>query len=136
MRKITLKRFISDKNGTLGKIYEGDRLLWFSLEPPWKNNEKDISCIPEGTYVCHPVTSPKFGFTFEVQVPERESILFHSGNRANDTKGCIVMGKGNTSFIDDFVCIPAVFQSRNAMEEFRKEFQDDKYFFLEVKGVI
>jgi hypothetical protein len=37
--------------------------------------------------------SPRFGRTWEVKdVPERSNILFHQGNTARDTEGCILVG--------------------------------------------
>ena len=65
-----------------------------TLEPEWKNNRADISCIPAGEYVCKRIVSPKFGETFEVtNVPGRENILFHWGNYSLDTHGCIVVAE-------------------------------------------
>jgi hypothetical protein len=39
------------------------------------------------------VQSPKCGETFEVvDVPGRSHVLFHAGNTAGDTEGCILLG--------------------------------------------
>jgi hypothetical protein len=55
--------------------------------------------------------SPKFGETFEIKdVPGRSEILFHSGNRAADTKGCILVGESYGQVHGD----PAVLASRDA----------------------
>ena len=59
-----------------------------TLERPWKNNQRGISCIPAGFYECRRVKSPKFGDTFQVMhVPNRSEILFHKGNLEDDTHG-------------------------------------------------
>jgi hypothetical protein len=73
-----------------------------TLELPWLNNQRRVSCIPEGTYKCVKHKSPKFGSTFWVKdVPERSQILIHVGNFAAsknpktgvpDTLGCILPG--------------------------------------------
>lgn len=65
-----------------------------TLERPWKNNERMVSCIPVGTYTCKRVQSPKFGDTFEVTgVPGRSAILFHKGNLSDDSHGCILVAE-------------------------------------------
>jgi len=86
------------KDITLGSGYlvEGGRniLSFKTLELPWLNNQRRVSCIPEGTYKAIPHTSPKFGKTLWLQtVPGRSEILIHSGNFTRDTLGCILPGK-------------------------------------------
>jgi hypothetical protein len=67
---------------------------WFSLELPWKNNEKYISCIPLGEYVAYKHYSPKFGDTLWIQdVPNRSEILIHPANFHSDLLGCVGIGK-------------------------------------------
>jgi hypothetical protein len=73
-----------------------------TLELPWLNNQRRISCIPEGQYKCVKHKSPKFGNSFWVKdVPGRSEILIHVGNYAAsknpktgvpDTLGCILPG--------------------------------------------
>ena len=54
----------------------------------------DVSCIPEGTYSCKRVNSPRYGNTFEItNVPGRSHILLHPGNVEEDTHGCVILGK-------------------------------------------
>lgn len=73
-----------------------------SLELPWRDNARNISCIPAGTYRCTWHKSPRFGWTYWVRnVPDRSGILFHAGNWAGDTShgyrthswGCILLGR-------------------------------------------
>jgi len=93
--QIKLARFKYTKDRTLGLLMLPDpHAMFFTLEPPWKENAKSISCIPNGQYFCHPQTTQKFGFTWEVQdVPGRSDILFHIGNYPKDTTGCILLGE-------------------------------------------
>jgi hypothetical protein len=82
---------------TLGRIvvFDGNKvkLQIACLELPNLDNRHEVSCIPEGKYEVHKVHSPKFGKCFQVvDVPERDNILFHAGNYASDTKGCILPG--------------------------------------------
>lgn len=65
------------------------------LEPPWRNNERNISCLPEGTYpVTKEETSPGHPYPhFRVHnVPGRSGILWHGGNFFKDTLGCYLPG--------------------------------------------
>lgn len=107
--KLTLKRFTKSKKPTIGGIYEGDTLLCFSLEPPWLDNQQNISCIPDGDYHCIPLHNhvTDAGVTFEwcvrlLGVPDRDGILIHPGNKVKDTKGCILVGN-DLHYVNDFV---------------------------------
>lgn len=81
-------------DGTFGAVLLDGCTFCVSLEPPWYGNQVDVSCIPPGQYHCAPVTSPRFGETYEVMdVPGRSEILFHAGNWARDTRGCIMFGE-------------------------------------------
>ena len=56
--------------------------------------ENDNYKIPAGIYDAYGMTSPKFGTNkLYITVPGRPSILFHGGNDADDTKGCVLVGK-------------------------------------------
>lgn len=65
--------------------------LCFTIELPWRNNRKNISCIPAGTYVLKLRYSLKFKWHLHVQkVPGRTLILFHPANHAIlELQGCI-----------------------------------------------
>lgn len=65
-----------------------------TLERPWKNNTKNISCIPKGTYQCkYTFSLGKLGWCYEVQnVPGRSGIRIHPGNYFFDIEGCILLG--------------------------------------------
>ena len=64
-----------------------------TLELPWKDNARQESCIPEGTYPLIKRQSGKYHEHFHVQdVPGRDMILIHAGNTPKDTYGCIIIG--------------------------------------------
>ena len=80
--------------GTWGVIRHGQVPFVLTLERPWKDNAQHVSCIPAGRYRCRRIKSPKFGVTFEIcDVPNRTSVLLHSGNTLDDTQGCILVGE-------------------------------------------
>lgn len=93
MKQLRLVR-VSEHNGaTLGVLCIGDMPEFVTLEDAWRDNERQISCIPVGRYKIVPRVSPKFGNTWQVMdVPERDHILFHAGNTHKDTHGCILLG--------------------------------------------
>lgn len=130
MIELTLKRLTGKyKEGpVLGVLFIENKLMFTTLEPPWLNNEKKRSCIPNDTYRCVINDSPKFGITYEVRgVPDRSGILFHIGNYSKDTEGCILLGSGfmpNEKGISD---------SEKAMSLFRQIVKSNSSAILTIK---
>lgn len=79
------------RNGTNGLLYMNGQLLCETIELPWKENMKQKSCIPEGTYPLMKRYSQKFGWHLEVlNVPNRSLILIPPANDAQkELRGCI-----------------------------------------------
>lgn len=67
----------------------------YTLELPWLNNAKSISCIPAGKYFVDKQYSGHFGVdTFTVnKVKDRTYIRIHPGNFTSDIQGCILLGE-------------------------------------------
>ena len=78
-------------SGTNGEILYNGNHLCCSIELPWKNNQSEISCIPEGSYRLTKRFSEHLGWHFLVMnVPDRDLILIHAANDAEkELKGCI-----------------------------------------------
>lgn len=90
---LTLNRLSYDPYGTYGVFLVNKKVVCHSYELPWMGNVRDRSCIPDGSYPCRKVVSPRFGNAFYVDdVPSRSGILIHVGNTAEDTRGCILPG--------------------------------------------
>ena len=83
--------------GTFGVMIDDDRgiPIHTTLERTWKNNEPNVSCIPEGEYLCKRWRSMKHPNTFEITgVKGRFACLFHRGNIDDlDSEGCILVGE-------------------------------------------
>lgn len=79
------------KGGTNGKISYQGALICESIELPWRNNKRSISCIPEGRYRLIKRMHPKHGLQLALSiVPNREGILIHPANFAlRELQGCI-----------------------------------------------
>lgn len=102
MITLKLKRQASSDTGTPGVLIFPDGSQLHTLELPWRNNIRQKSCIPEGSYRCQITQSPRFGRIYTVTgVEGRGNILIHSGNYAGDVdkgykshvQGCILLGK-------------------------------------------
>src|SRR5690242_6247100 len=78
---LLIKRIAMTPEYTLGVfLNEGISPLCLTLERPWLNNQKSISCIPKGEYQISRTVRPKHGMCFEVlNVPNRSDILIHKG---------------------------------------------------------
>jgi hypothetical protein len=80
---------------TIGIISAPGMTPLFTLELPWKNNQKNISCIPRGLYPLEIVNSTKnkdIGKAYEIIVPGREDIQIHIANYPRQIQGCVALG--------------------------------------------
>jgi hypothetical protein len=105
--RLTLKRHTSGPNSTLGRLYIDGDFACYTLENPWLNNERRVSCIPAGEYELglrkeggwHARALTKFergfhkGMLEVLDVPNRSYILIHWGNYPSNTQGCILVGE-------------------------------------------
>ncbi|WP_339919650.1 DUF5675 family protein [uncultured Flavobacterium sp.] len=94
--------------GTQGALEWNGTLVCYAIELPWLQNQRRISCIPEGEYVLQKRFSPKFKWHIHLKnVPGRDFILIHPANDAKkELLGCIApvtkhtgKGKGSASRI-------------------------------------
>ena len=116
MADLLLKRVALTLDATYGVLIgAGNVPFAVTVERPWLDNAPRESCIPMGVYACKRVQSPKFGNTFEVaNVPGRSHILFHGGNTAADSLGCILVGHG----FDPVGGVDGIVQSKKEFAEF------------------
>ena len=133
--KLIIIRVSECQHGTWGVLLDWDFMrnsstpFAVTLEPRWRNNAKNISCIPAGKYTCRRIISPKFGNTFEiVDVPDRTHILFHKVNKQSDTLGCIGVAE-EYGTLDG---IPAILQSGKGFKEFLDKTKGVSEFDLEI----
>ena len=114
---LIIRDTFSEKS-TLGKLFINGELFCDTLELPYINNERSISCIPAGKYKVRLRTAREsatrdYLHLLVQDVPDRDYILFHRGNSAKDTRGCILVGNGRKQDI--------VENSRLAMDLIIKE---------------
>ena len=92
-----------EAQSSLSKERAGGETLYLcdTLEPQWrdyKNGARKImgrSAIPEGRYAVVITYSPKMEqwLPLLLNVPKFSGIRIHAGNTAEDTEGCILVGK-------------------------------------------
>jgi|TARA_R110000824_G_scaffold365346_2_gene553843 hypothetical protein len=97
---LLLIRDTFSENSTMGELFLNGERMCDTLELPYKDNQRSISCIPSGEYKVR-MRYPRESATREYlhllikEVPNRDYILFHRGNTAKDTRGCILVGLGS-----------------------------------------
>ncbi|MGC1631631.1 MAG: DUF5675 family protein [Gelidibacter sp.] len=77
--------------GTNGTLTLNGHFVCFTIELPWRENSRNISCIPEGAYELQPRYSDKHKAHLQVlDVFNRSQILIHAANEAlEELQGCI-----------------------------------------------
>ena len=103
---------------TIGELFLNGERFCDTLELPYRDNQKSISCIPTGEYKVR-LRLPRESATRHYihllvkDVKDRSHILFHRGNTAKDSRGCILVGQGTQQDI--------VYNSTLAMDLLIKE---------------
>lgn len=118
-----LDRVKQNHQGVAGYLYRNDTLVCATLEPPLTRDKHPA--IPTGTYPLHYTMSPRLKVMTPrlMEVPGRDGILIHAGNRIEDTDGCILVGMkwayGESGFF--------LAQSRSAREIVYGMVREDTY---------
>ncbi len=140
MRHAILRRRRSGEQGTLGVLDVPGLPPIHVMEPPWRGNRRNRSCIPAGLYEVVPHLSPRHRRCLLVtQVPGRSHILFHAGNLGGDvergwhthTSGCLLPGLRQGRMTVDGRRQRAVLASRTAFRRLM-DWAGDRPFALEI----
>ena len=88
------------KKSTIGELFLNGERFCDTLELPYRDNQRSVSCIPTGSYkvrMRYPRESATRNYLHLLvqEVKDRSYILFHKGNTAKDTRGCILVGQGS-----------------------------------------
>lgn len=141
MREATVTRFYFDSKETLGTLTstnENKSFVCKVLELAWLNNQSNVSCVPEGRYLCKYTRSNRMSnaaghdvFTYEVMdVPNRAGIRVHSANFAPQLLGCLALGDAHKDINSDQEL--DVVHSGNTIAAF-VEFMNKEDFLLTIK---
>ena len=99
MINLLLIRDTFSKESTIGELFLNGERICDTLENSWQDNQRNVSCIPEGVYPVR-LRLPRESGTRDYihllvkEVKDRDYILIHIGNTAKDTSGCILVGLG------------------------------------------
>ena len=129
---------------TLGEAYlysNEDKLFAFkTLELPWRGNERNVSCISEGTYEVVRRFSQKYKHHLHITgVAGRSLILIHWGNYAGsvnpatghpDIKGCILVGRHHKDIDGDG--IKDITSSKDTFNKLMSYIEDNDVIELEI----
>tara|TARA_R110001632_G_scaffold3448_2_gene15425 strand:+ start:73 stop:507 length:435 start_codon:yes stop_codon:yes gene_type:complete len=97
-KRVVLQRVWMDENQSTGSLIVLDKFrqpIYISpcIERGDRNNERNVSNVPTGTYPLVWENSPKFGMVWELKdVPNRSECKIHSANMWDEINGCIAPG--------------------------------------------
>jgi len=96
---LILRDTFSDES-TIGELFLNGERFCDTLELPYRDNQRSISCIPVGEYkvrlrYARESATRNYLHLLVEDVKDRSYILFHRGNTAKDTRGCILVGQGS-----------------------------------------
>ena len=100
-RLLVLQREHHDLDKTEGYLYTAEN-TYNTIELPDRNNAKNISCIPTGTYTWQKIHRSSNGqpALWIRDVPNRTEILIHYGLHPSHSQGCILIKEIN-KFINE-----------------------------------
>lgn len=95
--KINVKRTFKGQEYTIGKLYIDGHYLCDTLEDTVRPAGIKIAgktAIPAGTYKVKKTMSPRFKKVLPeiLNVPGFSGVRIHSGNSADSTEGCVLLG--------------------------------------------
>lgn len=125
LRTVFVGRYPELAFGTFGELsIANHQFKCKTVERPWLNNKKLVSCIPIGTYTAKWEYSPKFKMhLWELKgVPGRDETKFHAANTYMDLEGCI--GVGDAFGVSGTTW--AVLNSRATLEKFHEVLKDEQ----------
>jgi hypothetical protein len=129
---IIINRLHETDDSTFGVLQINNFPFCMTLEPSWRNNKINESCIPIGRYPAERYKSYTYGKTLKIlYVPDRTDILFHVGNFPYNTKGCILLGE----YAGQFDIHRGIFNSLRVIKRFRDMIEYHQEFNIIVKGI-
>ncbi len=136
--ELTLTR-VYKSGGTNGTLTLNGHFVCFTIELPWKENQKEVSCIPEGKYELKPRYSQKLKRHLEVlDVFNRSQILFHPATNAlEELQGNIApvmhltgIGTGIYSRFALDKLLSIIFQAKDRKEKITLDINSNRYEYL------
>ncbi len=133
MKTAFLIRDYVGRDCVMGTLYI-DGHVFQTLEPPWKDNKRNVSCIPSEVYRCGFMSrssSGKYRNVYHIkEVEGRSGILIHNGNIVKHTKGCLLLGN-RRGWLNRS---RAVLSSRSAMNKFARILKNQSFNLMVFGG--
>ena len=63
------------EEGTNSALFVNGQFLGFAIELPWLNNQRNVSCIPEGEYELKARFSERFKHHLQVMDVQKRSLI-------------------------------------------------------------
>jgi len=147
----TIRRGKSQPWGTPGKLVSNAGFMCDTLELPWRNNLRGVSCIvAPDSYIGYPWESPTLGRTVIRLIDKngRKDCLLHNGTWAGDTgldidgdgkagdlvtqvHGCTLVGRGFGMIQrPDGAMQMGIYKSKDTLAELIKHFGPGQHSFL------
>lgn len=82
-----------DEDATHGVMIMPDGEMLDTLERKWANNQRNISCIPEGQYRIKRDRTGRHQWFSVQNVPDRTFIELHEGSLPSHSDGCILLSR-------------------------------------------
>lgn len=115
---------------TLGTVILPSGRVIHSIERPWLNNKRNVSCYPEGSYLAKWLErsgSGKYKRVWHIQnVPNRTGILWHVGNLVRQSLGCTLPGLKHGKLYG----LPAVLSSGAGLNAMRRELEGQDFILV------
>jgi len=137
---IRIERMGSLPWGTFGTLYLPDGTHYRTVEPVWQYNVQGVSCIPAGDYFMALRRSPivertskaEHRFGWEIKpVPNRSLIMIHPGNWAEDSNGCVLVGRAHAVISGK----PGVSASRAAFSDLMKRLAERDEWGISIRWI-
>jgi hypothetical protein len=121
---------------TLGSMYWNGVVVAKTLELPWKENRRSVSCIPEGIYKVikqPPKADRPYPYFRLPQVEGRSGILIHRGTEPSHSKGCILAA---SRFRNINTSKPSLEESSKKLQWMIDNFPDEFMLVIRAKSVM
>lgn len=120
MSELELVIVKTQEAGRFGVLVENEFPRLVTLEHTFENNRV---VIPEGVWPCTRTIfhKPRVPYaTFEIHVPGHDRVLFHRGNKEDDSRGCVLVGRrfGGGGILDSALGFADFMERRSGLDEF------------------
>jgi len=126
--KIVVTRTELTEKSTIGNLTIDGKFFCYTLEDKVRDVKiAKVTAIPAGTYKVSQTLSNRFGIVMPLlkDVPNFEGVRIHSGNKHEDTEGCILVGYTKSAdFIGD---------SRKAFKDLMARIKGVENITIEIK---